>query len=176
MGYGHAKTSTASKSWSEDRAIEEFNKDIKALIGEAYVMTKKRPYLTDEVANKLLYADLNDGEYVRSINKWAVRNGVKLNQVQFDALVSFCYNIGPSLWNNDSTKCFLKSAILSHRSGDEAVSGQIIQGFCAYYKSSGKAYKGLWYRRRNEAELFLKGDYAIDRAEKFTLPSGINWS
>ena len=176
VGYGHAKTSTASKSWSEDRAIEEFNKDIKELIGEEYMLTKKQPYLTDEAANKLLHADLNDGEYVRSVNNWAVRNGVQLNQVQFDALVSFCYNIGPSLWNNDATKCYLKSAILSHRSGDEAVPEQIIDGFCAYHKSSGKSYKGLWYRRRNEAELFLTGDYAIDRAEKFALPSGISWS
>ena len=176
LGYGHAKTSTASKSWSEERAIEEFNEDIKSLIGEEYVLTKKRPYLTADAAEKLLRSDLNQGDYVKSINNWAVRNGVQLNQVQFDALVSFCYNIGTSLWNSDSTKFYLKSAIISHRSGSEADPNQIIKGFCLYHKSSGKAYKGLWYRRRNEAELFLTGDYAIDRANKFTLPSDISWS
>ena len=127
-------------------------------------------------AEKLLRSDLNQGDYVKSINNWAVRNGVQLNQVQFDALVSFCYNIGTSLWNSDSTKFYLKSAIISHRSGSEADPNQIIKGFCLYHKSSGKAYKGLWYRRRNEAELFLTGDYAIDRANKFTLPSDISWS
>ena len=80
------------------------------------------------------------------------------------------------MWNSDSTKFYLKSAILSHRSGSEADPNQIIDGFCRYYKSSGKAYKGLWYRRRNEAELFLTGDYAIDRENKFSIPSGISWS
>ena len=176
LGYGHAKTTTASKSWSEERAIEEFNKDIEALIGADYKLTTKRPYLTEEAAKKLLYADMKDGDYVNSINKWAVRNGVQLNQAQFDALVSFCYNNGSSMWNSDSTKFYLKSAILSHRSGSEADPNQIIDGFCRYYKSSGKAYKGLWYRRRNEAELFLTGDYAIDRENKFSIPSGISWS
>jgi hypothetical protein len=43
-------------------------------------------------------------------------------------------------------------------------------------KSSGKNYKGLWYRRRNEAELFLKGDYALDRENKFKLPSNVIWA
>ena len=176
IGYGHAKTTTASKSWSESRAIEEFNKDIEELIGAEYKLTKKQPFLTEEAARKMLHAEMNKGDYVKSINNWAVRNGVQLNQAQFDALVSFCYNIGSSLWNNDSSKFYLKSAIISHRSGSEADPDQIIEGFCRYYKSSGKAYKGLWYRRRNEAELFLTGDYALDRDNKFTLPSGISWS
>ncbi len=176
LGYGLAKTSTASKSWTEEQAIAEFNKDIESLIGAEYILTEKRPYLTEEAAAKLLYSDLNNGDYVKSINDWAVRNGVKLNQAQFDALVSFCYNNGTALWNSDSSKCYLKSAILSHRSGSDAVPEQIINGFCLYYKSSGNAYKGLWYRRRNEAELFLTGDYNIDRENKFTLPDGISWS
>ena len=161
---------------TEEHAIEEFNQDIEALIGADYKLTKKRPYLTEAAAKKLLYADMKDGDYVNSINGWAVRNGVQLNQAQFDALVSFCYNIGSSMWNSDSTKFYLKSAILSHRSGSETVPDQIIEGFCRYYKSSGNAYTGLWYRRRNEAELFLTGDYAIDRDNKFSLPSDISWS
>ena len=176
VGFGHAKTSTASKSWSEDRAISEFNKDIESLIGKEYVLTKKQPYLTEATAKMLLNADLNKGDYVKSINNWASRNGVILNQAQFDALVSFCYNLGSSLWDSDSSKFYLKSAIISHRSGDLADPAQIIEGFCRYHKSSGKSYKGLWYRRRNEAELFLTGDYAIDRANKFQLPSNISWS
>lgn len=176
IGYGHAKTTTASKSWSENRAIEEFNKDIEKLIGEEYKLTSKRPYLTEEAAKKLLLSDMNEGDYVKAISNWAVRNGVILNQTQFDALVSFCYNIGPSLWDNDSTKFYLKSAIISHRSGDKANADQIIEGFCRYHKSNDKAYKGLWYRRRNEAELFLTGDYALDRENKFNLPTDISWS
>ena len=176
VGYGHAKTTTASKSWSESKAISEFNKDIEELIGSEYILTSEKPYLTEETAKMLLNADLNLGDYVKSVNEWASRNGVLLNQVQFDALVSFCYNVGPYLWEKDSSKFYLKSAIIAHRSGSAADPAQIIEGFCRYHKSSGKSYKGLWYRRRNEAELFVTGDYEIDRENKFTLPSGISWS
>lgn len=176
IGYGHAKTTTASKSWSEERAIAEFNKDIEAMIGKDYILTDEKPYLSAECATALLNADLNDGAYVNAVSDWAVRNGVKLTQTQFDALVSFCYNLGPSLWQNDSNKFYLKSAIISHRCGSDAKADQVIEGFCRYMKSSGKNYKGLWYRRRNEAELFLEGDYALDRENKFKLPSGITWA
>ncbi len=176
IGCGHAKTSAASKSWTEARALEEFNKDIEELIGADYKLTADRPYLTQEAAMKLLYADLNECDYVKAINDWAVRNGVKLNQAQFDALVSFCYNIGTSLWTNDSYKFYLKSAILAYRNGNDVVPEQVIDGFCRYHKSDGNAYKGLWYRRRNEAELFLTGDYEIDRENKFKLPTDISWS
>lgn len=175
IGYGHAKTSTASKSWSEEKAIAEFNKDIESMIGAEYILTDEKPYLTEKGAVKLLNADLNDGTYVKAVSDWAVRNGVKLTQNQFDALVSFCYNLGPAYWTSDSNKFYLKSAIISHRSGSDADADQIIEGFCRYVKSCGKSYKGLWYRRRNEAEMFIEGDYAIDRANKFTLPSGVTW-
>ena len=176
LGYGHAKTSTASKSWSEEKAIAEFNKDIESMIGAKYKMTDDKPYLSAEGASLLLKADLNDGTYVKAVSDWAVRNGVKLNQNQFDALVSFCYNLGPAYWNNDSNRFYLKSAIISHRSGSDADPDQIIEGFCRYIKSGGKNYKGLWYRRRNEAEMFIEGDYAIDRENKFKLPSNIVWA
>ena len=176
LGYGHAKTATASKSWSENRAIAEFNDDIVKLIGEEYILSDDRPYLSEDAAKLLLNADLNSGDYVKAVNNWAIRNGVKLNQVQFDALVSFCYNIGPSLWESDTTKFYLKSAIIAYRDGSKTVPDQIIDGFCRYHKSNGKAYKCLWFRRRNEAELFLTGDYNIDRENKFRLPTDISWS
>ena len=176
IGYGHAKTTTASKSWSEERAIAEFNQDIEEMIGADYKLTDDRPYLTQEGATKLLNADLNDGDYVKAVSEWAVRNGVQLNQQQFDALCSFCYNIGTALWTSDSYKFYLKSSIIAYRSGSDAVPDQVIEGFCRYIKSSGKSYKGLWYRRRNEAELFLTGDYALDRENKFKLPADVDWA
>lgn len=175
IGYGHAKTTAASKSWSEERALAEFNKDIEAMIGAQYTLTDDKPYLSAEGATALLNADLNEGPYVQAVSDWAIRNGVKLNQNQFDALVSFCYNLGPSLWQSDTTKFYLKSSIIAYRSGSNAKADQVIEGFCRYTKASGKNYAGLWYRRRDEAELFLEGDYTRNRSDKFKLPSGTTW-
>ncbi|MBQ6796375.1 MAG: SH3 domain-containing protein [Clostridia bacterium] len=176
VGYGHAKTTTASKSWNEATAIAQFNIDITNLIGEEHILTDEKPYLTNEEATKLLNADLNNGPYVIAVSDWAIRNGIKLNQQQFDALVSFCYNLGPAYWTNDSNKFYLKSAIIAHRDGSQANANQIIDGFTRYMKSGGLNYKGLWWRRRNEAEMFISGDYNIDRGEKFPLPTNITWA
>jgi len=174
VGYGHAKTTTESKSWSYARAVAEFNKDIEAMIGAEHIMTDEKPYLTKEEAFELLKVDLNDGVYVAAVSKWAVRNGVKLSQQQFDALVSFCFNMGPSYWTSDTKQFYLKSAILCQRSGDDADPNQIVHGFTLYIKAGGMNLRGLWWRRRNEAEMFTHGDYAIDRENKFTLPN-ITW-
>ncbi len=176
IGYGHCKSSAASLTWSEEKAISELNKDIESLIGSAYVMTDDKPYISEEAATKLLNADLNQGTYVSSVSNWAIRNGVKLTQNQFDALVSFAYNMGTSYFTSDSIKIYLKSAILAYRSGSDADSEQIVYGFCLYIKSGGKYYTGLWYRRRNEAEMFIDGDYTLDRSNKFTLPTNISWA
>lgn len=174
IGYGHAVTSAESKAWTKEQAVAHFNTEITALLGEGHELTEEKPYLTSEEASALLNADLNKGPYVKAVSDWAVRNGVKLTQPQFDALVSFCYNLGPAYWTSDTYYFYLKSAIIAYRSGSDAVPDQIIEGFTRYIKSGGVNLKGLWWRRRNEAEMFLKGDYAIDRENKFTLPS-ITW-
>ncbi len=174
VGYGHAVTSTESKQWTREQAVEHFNKEITDLLGEGHEITEDKPYLTAEEAAALLNADLNDGPYVKAVSDWAVRNGVVLSQNQFDALVSFCYNLGPAYWTSDTYYFYLKSAIIAYRNGNDAVPEQVIEGFTRYIKSGGVNLKGLWWRRRNEAEMFLKGDYAIDRENKFTLPN-ITW-
>jgi len=174
VGYGHAVTSAESKKWTKEQAVEHFNTEITVLLGEGHEITEEKPYLTAEEASSLLNADLNKGPYVKAVSDWAVRNGVVLNQPQFDALVSFCYNLGPNYWNSDTNYFYLKSAIIAFRNGSDAVPEQIIEGFTRYIKSGGVNLKGLWWRRRNEAEMFIKGDYAIDRENKFTLPN-ITW-
>jgi len=174
VGYGHAVTSTESKKWSRSKAVSHFNTEITKLLGEGHEITDKKPYLTAEEASALLNADLNDGPYVKAVSDWAVRNGIVLTQPQFDALVSFCYNLGPAYWTSDTYYFYLKSAIIAHRCGDDADANQIIDGFTRYIKSGGVNLKGLWWRRRNEAEMFLTGDYAIDRDNKFKLPN-LSW-
>ncbi len=174
VGYGHAVTSSESKRWNLDHAVAHFNTEIVKLLGEGHEITKEKPYLTAEEASALLNADLNEGPYVSAVSEWAIRNGVVLTQPQFDALVSFCYNLGPAYWTSDTYHFYLKEAILSYRSGDDAVPEQIIDGFTRYIKSGGVNLKGLWWRRRNEAEMFITGDYALDRDNKFKLPN-LSW-
>ncbi len=175
IGYGHAKVSAASKSWSYARAYSEFNTDIAALIGSEHIMTDSKPYLNQQEAYLLLNADLVNNGYVGAVSNWAVRNGVKLSQPQFDSLVSFCFNLGQAYWTSDTYLFYLKSAIICQRCGDDAKPAQIVEGFTRYMKAGGKNLKGLWWRRRNEAEMFTDGDYAIDRENKFTLPGNVVW-
>jgi len=174
VGYGHAVTSSESKKWTREQATAHFNTEITALLGEGHEITEEKPYLTAEEASALLNADLNSGPYVKAVSDWAVRNGVVLTQNQFDALVSFCYNLGPAHWTSDTYYFYLKSAIIAHRDGSAANPDQVIEGFTRYIKSGGVNLKGLWWRRRNEAEMFVNGDYAIDRDNKFKLPN-ITW-
>lgn len=176
LGYGHAKTTTASKSWSRATAIKEFAKDIEAFFGDEIELSEKKPYLTEAEAQKLLMADLNQGTYVSAVRNWAVRNGVSLNQNQFDSLVSFTFNLGTSYWTSDTKRFYLKSAIIAHRSGDDADAEQVTEGFSRYIRSGSKYLKGLYYRRMNEAEMFTSADYGIEKASKFPVPGGINWS
>lgn len=71
---------------------------------------------------------------------------VPLTQNQFDALVSFTYNLGES--------AFRHSMLLRRlNEGDYAAAAR---EFKRWNKSNGKVLKGLVKRRRQEAELFLK--------------------
>lgn len=176
IGYGHAVTTTASKSWSKATVIEYFAGQIENYFGDEIELSEDKPYLTKDEAQKLLMADLNQGTYVKAVREWATRNGVILSQSQFDALVSFTFNMGTSYWTSDTKRFYLKSSIIAYRSGDDADPEQVTEGFSRYIRSGTKYLKGLYYRRMNEAEMFTDGDYGIERAAKFPLPSGITWS
>lgn len=68
--------------------------------------------------------------------------GLKLNQNQFDALVSFSFNCGV---NNLKTLCRNRTL------------AQIADAILLYNKAGGKVLQGLKDRRKAERELFLKG-------------------
>jgi lysozyme len=67
-----------------------------------------------------------------------------VNQNQYDALVSFCYNCGPGN---------LKKLIVKYNKGGYAAVGK---GFLLYTRSGGKVLRGLQRRRKAESVLFLK--------------------
>ena len=95
--------------------------------------------ITEAQANKILASDL--GQYEDAIN-----NSVKvdLTQNQFDALVSFVYNVG--------IEAFQKSTLLKKLNAGQydAVPGELMK----WTKGGGKELPGLVRRRRAEAALW----------------------
>jgi GH24 family phage-related lysozyme (muramidase) len=86
---------------------------------------------------------------VRSLEKYetAVMSLLKRppTQNQFDAMVSFCYNVGPGN--------FAKSSVLTHfNAGSIIAAGNV---FAKWNKAAGKVLAGLVKRRAAEAKLFL---------------------
>ena len=69
-----------------------------------------------------------------------------INQNQFDALVSFCYNLGPA---NLKSSTLLKK--VNANPNDPTIKGE----FLKWTKASGKVLKGLVTRRTAEAELYF---------------------
>jgi lysozyme len=69
-----------------------------------------------------------------------------INQNQFDALVSFCYNLGP---NNLKKSTLLKK--VNANPNDETIKDE----FMKWVKSNGKTLKGLVRRREAESALYF---------------------
>ena len=99
--------------------------------------------ITQQKAEQLLINNLN-GSYAQAVNK--LKN-IK-NQNQFDALVSFCYNLGTGIFKGN-----LLNAINS--GDDKEVARQMRLYNKARVNGGLTELKGLTRRRNEEAELFL---------------------
>lgn len=97
--------------------------------------------VTEQVADQLLLEDVSGAEE-------AVEKGVDvaLTQSQFDALVSFTFNVGNT--------AFLKSTLLSKLNHGDYLGAA--NQFLRWNKSNGQVLKGLTRRREAERRLFLK--------------------
>lgn len=79
--------------------------------------------------------------------------GIEVNQNQYDALVSFTYNLG-NVWKNTSEvtiRTYLINGISNY------TDKQITDAFKLWCKAGGEVLPGLLRRREEEAKLFLKG-------------------
>jgi len=81
------------------------------------------------------------------VNKYADKINLKVNQNQFDALVSFAYNIG--IGNFDLST--LKKKVIENPN-DPAIKDE----FMKWVSSKGKQLPGLIKRREAEANLYFK--------------------
>lgn len=93
-------------------------------------------------------ADVADTLNQKLIDKYQLT----LSQQQFDALVSFSYNIGTGWVTYDSS---LRNAILRNASD-----GEMVYAFGLYCTAGGKYLPGLVSRRLCEANLYLNGVYS----------------
>ena len=100
--------------------------------------------ISKEQADTMLLNELD--EYCEHVEKAVV---VKLEQCQFDALVSWTYNLGPTNLNNSTMLKVLNKELY------EEVPAQIKR----WNKAGGKVLQGLVRRREAEALLFQGKDW-----------------
>lgn len=104
----------------------------KVILGEKLASEKE--------ATQLLLATLT--QYEAAVNKHLSN----LNQCQFDALVSFSYNVG--------TGALIKSTLLK-KAKINPNDPSIVDEFLKWNKAGGKVLTGLSNRRREEANLYF---------------------
>lgn len=104
--------------------------------------------------------------FLNDIKKYekCVTNNVKvnLNQNQFDAMVSFCYNVG--------CEKFIKSSVLKNLNKGEF--SKVPDSLMLYVYSNKKKLNGLIKRRSAEVELFLRDvpNSSAEASKKFYVP------
>lgn len=100
--------------------------------------------ITEPQAEAMLIEDL--AEFVAYTNDIAVAKFPSMNQNQFDALVSYCYNRGPGASDGSNG---LRQLIYNSDTLEE-----VSNNFLVYWGTNTAAYEGLMNRRRAEKELF----------------------
>lgn len=88
----------------------------------------------------------------KAVNKFIDKYGLTLNQAQFDALISYTYNLGPNTLSKDSYT--IVQAITSG-----ATENELIYAFSIYCMAGGEFQPGLMRRRLVEANMWLHGVY-----------------
>ena len=108
--------------------------------GKKVTMTDKA--LTETEGVELLKSMLS--KFEQYVDSYCIDT---ITQNQFDALVSFCYNLGPA---NLKSSTLLKK--VNSNPNDESIRAE----FMKWTKASNKVLKGLVVRRQAEADLYFK--------------------
>lgn len=105
--------------------------------------------ITEAEADALMREYLDDFE--SSLNRFISNNALTLNQYQYDALISFTYNLGANWMNNSSN---FRTAVIEGYTGNDFIAA--ISRWCT---ANGEILTNLVKRRLLEANLYLNGVY-----------------
>ena len=108
--------------------------------------------ITDKEAEALLRDTLANTEYLLNV-KMIEKYGLELTQGQFDALVSFSYNMGPG-WITSTSQNIHKQVAAG------ATGNTIIDALSRWCKAGGEVKSFLIRRRLSESYMYLEGQYA----------------
>ncbi len=111
--------------------------------------------LTPAEGKAQLINKVNNGSYTSAVNRLMTNNNIALNQAQFDALVSFSYNVGTA-WTLDSTLKNIMIAAVDYESLnislENPIAGSVIKSVNAYSDRTEQA----------EVIAVLNSDVAVD--------------
>ena len=114
--------------------------------------------ITPEEAHTLMLDQMS--KFVTDVNDFMVRKQIQLTQNQFDAMVSFVYNVGSSVLRNDNSTVI--KAIVNGAEGNDFMFA--IGQWCS---AGGDFLYGLMRRRMMEANIYLYGTYSKDLPESY---------
>ena len=120
---------------------------------EAYLNVSREQaeiYLRQEIANN----------YERSVAQYESRHGLSFTQSEFDALVSFTFNLGAG-WTSGG---YMITDWLEGTTSDPSDLG-MVRAMGAWCRVSGRVNPGTSVRRLREAQIFLYSDYAGESSE-----------
>lgn len=120
--------------------------------------------ITEKQADRLLRKRLQ--KFEEKIDAFLDKNGIRLTDCEYDALVSFTYNNG-DYWMSDKTQSRLSSLLISGKyTVNEFASAFGI--WCHVTTKSGtEIHDGLIDRRIRELKLFFYGDYTAKNTDGF---------
>ncbi len=138
--------------------------------------------ITREEADALLREEVKEN-YAAPVNNFAINRGFAFNQNQFDALVSFTYNVG-SVWMQKQYRVvrWIEENLTKNRlTADEEL--DFVSSIGAWCRAGDEILPALCRRRINEAKMFLFGvysgettprdfSYAIYHAQRSTMSNG----
>ena len=107
--------------------------------------------ITEPEASALLCEVIT--KYEAYVDSFIINNNIELTQSQYDALVSFTYNLG-NIWirtDDFDLRTILLDGIVGYSEQ------QIRDAFLEFVSAGGEVVNGLIYRRNLEADMFIKG-------------------